>query len=41
MQERHLAELKSIQGQMEAKTARAVAELAEWKARPWWRRLAR
>jgi hypothetical protein len=41
MQERHLAELKSVRDQMESETARAVAELADWKARPWWRRLAR
>jgi len=40
MQEQHLAELKRVRDQMEAETTRAMAELADWKARPWWRRLA-
>ena len=39
MQEQHLAELKRVRDQMEAETAKAVAELVDWKGRPWWRRL--
>jgi hypothetical protein len=41
VREQHLADLKRVRDQMEAETARAVTELANWKARPWWKRLAR
>jgi hypothetical protein len=40
MQEQHLSELKELRDRMEAETNKARSELAEWKARPWWRRLA-
>jgi hypothetical protein len=40
MQERHLSDLKELRDRMEAESDRARSELAEWKARPWWRRLA-
>jgi hypothetical protein len=40
MQEQNLSELKELRGRMEAETNKARSELAEWKARPWWRRLA-
>jgi hypothetical protein len=40
MQEQHLSELKEFRDRMEAETNKAQSELAEWKARPWWRRLA-
>lgn len=40
LQEEHLAELKALQERMESETERARGELATWKARPWWRRLA-
>jgi chromosome segregation ATPase len=40
MQEQHLAELKELRDRMEAEANKARSELAEWKARPWWRRLA-
>ena len=40
VQEQHLFELKALRERMEAETHRAKADLVEWKARPWWRRLA-
>lgn len=40
MQEQRLSELKELRDRMEAETNKARSELAEWKARPWWRRLA-
>jgi len=40
LQEQHLSELKGLQDRMEAETTKARSELAEWKAKPWWRRLA-
>jgi hypothetical protein len=40
MQEQHLAALKDLRERMEAEADKARSELAEWKARPWWRRLA-
>lgn len=40
MQEQHLSELKGLRDRMEAATNKAQSELAEWNARPWWRRLA-
>lgn len=40
LQEQHIAALKDVREQMEAEAATARSELAEWKARPWWRRLA-
>jgi hypothetical protein len=40
MQEHRLSELKELQDRIEAETNKARSELAEWKARPWWRRLA-
>jgi hypothetical protein len=40
MQEQHLSELKGLRDRMEAETNKARSELVEWKARPWWRRLA-
>lgn len=39
MQEQHLAELKELRDQMKAEADQAQSDLAEWKARPWWRRL--
>jgi len=39
MQEQHISELKGVRERMEAEASSARAELAEWKARPWWRRL--
>jgi hypothetical protein len=40
LQEQHLSQLKALHERMEAETSKAQAALAEWKARPWWRRLA-
>jgi hypothetical protein len=40
MQEKHLSDLKELRDRMEAESNRARSELAEWKMRPWWRRLA-
>jgi hypothetical protein len=40
MQEQHLSELKNLRERMEAEADRTRSELAEWRARPWWRRLA-
>jgi hypothetical protein len=40
LQEQHLSDLKDVRERMKAETDKARAELAEWKARPWWRRLA-
>jgi hypothetical protein len=40
MQEQHLAELQTLRDRMEAEIAKARGELSDWKARPWWRRLA-
>jgi hypothetical protein len=40
MQEKHLSELKELRDQMSVEADRARSELAEWKGRPWWRRLA-
>jgi hypothetical protein len=40
MQEQHLSELRNLQERMEAEADRARSELTEWRARPWWRRLA-
>lgn len=40
LQEQHLSDLKDMQERMKAEADKARAELAEWKARPWWRRLA-
>lgn len=39
-QEKHLAELRALQERMQAERERARDELAAWKGRPWWRRLA-
>jgi hypothetical protein len=39
LQEHQLSELKEVRARLEAEAARARMELAEWKARPWWRRL--
>ncbi|WP_350373335.1 hypothetical protein [Methylobacterium oxalidis] len=39
-QEGHLAELKALQERMERETNEARSELAAWRARPWWRRIA-
>lgn len=38
-QDRYVEELRALQERMEAETGRAQAELADWKDRPWWRRL--
>ena len=40
MQEQHLSQLKALRERMDAETSKAWANLAKWKARPWWRRLA-
>jgi DNA repair exonuclease SbcCD ATPase subunit len=40
-QEEHVSELKALQERMEAEAAQARDELAAWRARPWWRRIAR
>src|SRR3954465_4193971 len=40
LQEQYLSQLKALHERMEAETSKAQAALAEWKARPWWRRLA-
>jgi hypothetical protein len=40
MQEKHLSELKELRDRMNAEANKARSELAEWKGRPWWRRLA-
>jgi hypothetical protein len=40
MQEKHLSDLKDLRDRMAAEADKARAELAAWKARPWWRRLA-
>ncbi|GEO18728.1 hypothetical protein [Microvirga aerophila] len=40
MQEGYLSDLKELRDRMETESDRARSELAEWKARPWWRRLA-
>ncbi len=40
MQEQFLSELKELRDRMDAETNKARFELAEWKACPWWRRLA-
>jgi hypothetical protein len=40
MQEQHLSELKELRDRMEAESNKARSELADWKARSWWRRLA-
>lgn len=34
------AELRRVRDQMEAEAGKARSELPDWKARPWWRRLA-
>jgi MoxR-like ATPase len=39
LQEQHLSDLKAIRDQMEVETGKVRGELADWKARPWWRRL--
>jgi DNA repair exonuclease SbcCD ATPase subunit len=39
-QEKHVAALKALQERMAAETGQAQADLAAWKARPWWRRIA-
>jgi F0F1-type ATP synthase membrane subunit b/b' len=40
MQEKHLSDLKELRDRMEAEADKARSDLAEWKARPWWRRWA-
>jgi hypothetical protein len=40
VQEQHLSELKALRERMEAETQKAKVDFAEWRARPWWRRLA-
>lgn len=40
MHEQRLSELKELRDRMEAETNKARSELAEWKACPWWQRLA-
>ena len=40
LQEQHVAELRRVRDQMEAEAGKARSELADWKARSWWRRLA-
>ena len=40
MAQGHFTELKAIRERLIADSERAKAELAEWKARPWWKRLA-
>ncbi len=40
IQEKHLSDLKDLRDRMETEADKARSELAEWKARPWWRRLA-
>lgn len=38
--EQHVAELHELQARLEGEAEQARGELAAWKARPWWRRLA-
>ena len=40
LQEQHLSELKAMRDLMAAEAEKVKGELADWKARPWWRRLA-
>jgi len=40
LQEKHLSDLKELRNRLEEEASKARSELAEWRARPWWRRLA-
>src|SRR3954466_6937741 len=40
VQEQHLSQLQGLHERMEAEVSEAQEALAEWRARPWWRRLA-
>ncbi len=40
LQEQHLSELKAVRDQMSAEAEKARGELADWRGRSWWRRLA-
>jgi hypothetical protein len=40
LQEKHLLDLKELRDRLEEEASKARSELVEWKARPWWRRLA-
>jgi hypothetical protein len=39
MQEKHLSDLKELRDRMEMEADKVRSEFAEWKARPWWRRM--
>ncbi|HWI04777.1 MAG TPA: hypothetical protein VNT52_13285 [Acidimicrobiales bacterium] len=41
LESENAASLETLRGRLEADAERARAELAAWRARPWWRRLAR